>query len=137
MENAAAVGVAALQLDVRRDVGYFLAERQPESSHWGGWLYVGATAQAHLHGVTVQRCKARGGGGMCLEGIVSLVDIGIEDCSATVDNSAMYVRGAGSLRADRRLFGALELELRLVSKRVPLVLGQLARAPCSRFVHLL
>ena len=75
--------------------------RDCEAPNSGGGLQIGATAQAQLHGVTVQRCKAKFAGGMELDGIVSLVDVGIEDCSATIQNGAMELTGSGSLRAER------------------------------------
>ena len=75
------------------------AIRDCEATDRGGGLWVGGTAQAHLHGVAVQRCKASlVAGGMNLMGNVSLVDVSIEDCYAP-ERAAM--NGGGSLRAER------------------------------------
>ena len=76
------------------------AIRDCEATDRGGGLWVfGGTAQAHLHGVAVQRCKASiKAGGMDLGGNVSLVDVSIEDCYAN-ERAAMQV--VGSLRAER------------------------------------
>ena len=77
------------------------AIRDCEAPDWGGGLWVGAIAQAHLQGVAVQRCKAMAAGGMYLLGIVSLVDVSIEDCSATIQAAAIQLGSGGSLRAER------------------------------------
>ena len=74
------------------------AIRDCEALGRGGGLWVGGTAQAHLQGVTVQRCKALSAGGMALYGNVSLVDVGIEDCSVF---NTLWQPGSGSLRAER------------------------------------
>ena len=76
------------------------AIRDCEATDRGGGLWVGDTAQAHLHGVAVQRCKSSlVAGGMNLMGNVSLVDVSIEDCYAPGQRAAMY--SGGSLRAER------------------------------------
>ena len=73
--------------------------RDCEATDRGGGLWVGDTAQAHLHGVAVQRCKSFiFAGGMDLMGNVSLVDVSIEDCYAP-ERAAMF--SGGSLRAER------------------------------------
>ena len=76
------------------------AIRDCEAPGSGGGLWIGATAQAHLHGVAVQRCKAQYGGGMYLFGVVSLVDVGIEDCIGIEEGTIDQDSGA-LLRAER------------------------------------